>query len=189
MRKKKELVLLSEEDKAFAEDLYEKHKKTIYYTARQVTDDRQLAEDLSQDCWVRLMKNISSIRRMDCCKIDAYIVITVRRLYINHAKKESRLTLLPIDQPSVAMRADEKTAELEQEQEKTRLSLEEILNQLSERDGLILQSKYILGMSDEELAAVFDCSPNSVRTLVYRARKRANTIGVQSEKGDEKEHG
>ena len=189
MSKKREINRLTEEDRAFMETLYENHKKTMYYAALRECHDPHLANDLMQDCLVNLIKNISTIRKLDCCKIDAYIVVTIRRLYINYAKKESRATLLPIDQPFIAAVVDEKSAEVELEKETTKQTVKALLDQLSPRDQLILQSKYILGLNEEEIAAAVGCKPNSVRMLLCRARDRAKAIGLTSEKGDEKGNG
>ena len=98
MRKQREINRLTEEERAFMDSLYEAHKKTMYYAAFRECHDPDIANDLMQECWINLIKNISTIQKLDCCKIDAYIVIAIRRLYINYAKKESRATLLPIEQ-------------------------------------------------------------------------------------------
>ena len=189
MRRKREINRLTEEDRAFMEALYENHKKTMYYAALRECRDPHLANDLMQDCLVNLINNISTIRKLDCCKIDAYIVVAIRRLYINYAKKESRTTLLPIDQPLIAAIADEKSAEVELAKETTKQTVKDLLDQLSPRDQLILQAKYILGLNEEEIAVAVGCKPNSVRTLICRAREHARTIGLKSEKGDEKGNG
>lgn len=189
MRKPKERPPLTPEERVFMKELYETHRQTIYCAARRVTDDLQLAADLMQECCLNLIKNVSTIRKLECCKIDAYIVIVVRRLYINHAKKESKAALLPMDQPSVAAIADRLTADLEQEKQNTKLDAELLLEQLSPRDRLLLQSRYILGMDEKELACAFDCQPNSVRALLSRARKRARAIGEEPGKGDEEQDG
>ena len=189
MRKKKERIPLTAEDRVFMEELYENHWKTVYYAARRETSDPLLVEDLMQDCYLNLIKNISTIRKLECCKADAYIVVVIRRLFINYAKKESRTTLLPIELPSIAAKADIYAAEVTQEQEDAKLDLETLLAQLSPRDSLLLQSKYIVGMTDDELAAAFGCKQSSVRMLLSRARHRAEAIGLRSEEGDEKQHG
>ena len=189
MSKKREINRLTEEERTFMETLYENHKKTMYYAALRECHDPHLSNDLMQDCLVNLIKNISTIRKLNCCKIDAYIVVAIRRLYINHAKKESRATLLPIDQPFIAAVVDEKSAEVELEKETTKQTVKALLDQLSPRDQLILQSKYILGLNEEEIAAAVGCKPNSVRMLLCRARDCAKAIGLKSEKGDEKGNG
>ena len=189
MSKKREINRLTEEERTFMETLYENHKKIMYYVALRECRDPHLANDLMQDCLVNLIKNISTIRKLDCCKIDAYIVVAIRRLYINYAKKESRTTLLPIDLPFITGLVDAKSAEIELEKEAVKQDVECLLDQLSERDRLILQSKYILGLNEEEIAAAVGCKPNSVRMLLCRAREHARAIGLKSEKGDEKGNG
>ena len=189
MRRKREINRLTAEERTFMETLYENHKKTMYYVALRECHDHHLANDLMQDCLVNLINNISTIRKLDCCKIDAYIVITIRRLYINYLKKESKVTLLPIEEPSVATEASERVAETELGKADIKLDLEMLLEQLSARDRLLLQSKYLLGMTDEELAAAFDCTSHSIRSLLSRARKRAKLIGLMSEKGVENQNG
>ena len=189
MKRKREINRLTDEDRAFMANLYESHKKTMYYAALQACRNPHLANDLMQDCLVNLINNISTLRKLDCCKIDAYIVVAIRRLYFNYAKKERRTTLLPIDEPFIAAVADEKIAEIELEKEAAKQTVKDLLDRLSPRDQLILQSKYILGLNEEEIAAAVGCKPSSVRTLICRARARAKAIGLNSEKGDEKGNG
>ena len=189
MRNKRKPRTLTHEDQIFMEELYHNHKNTIYFSALRECGNQDLANDLSQDCVIKLMDKIETIRKIDCCKIDAYIVITIRRLYINYLVKESKVTLLPIDQPSITARTGAIISEIEQDHEDAKLTLEMILEQLAPRDRLLLESKYILGLSDEEIASAFDCKPSSVREYLVRARKRAQKIGLKSGKGDVKKDG
>ena len=189
MRKQKERIKLTPQDKEFLTDLYEKHARIAYYVALRESKNTQLARDLTQDCFECLMKNISTVRSLECCKIDAYIVTVIRRLYINYAIKESKKTLLPIDQPSVAAEVERLLAEKNQAQEETQLTLRTLLEQLSPRDRLILESYYIEGLPDAELAESFRCSPDSIRGMRSRACRRARRIGLKSEEGDETQHG
>ena len=189
MRKKRERIGLSQADKAFMTTLYEQQINVAYHTALRISNDKQITWDLTQECFENLIKNISTLRTLECCKIDAYIVIVIRRLYYNYAKKESKMTLLPIDQPSVAAEVDEMIAEKKREHSASRLTLTTLLEQLQERDRRILESYYIEGLPDETLAEEFQCKVDSVRALRSRACKRAKAIGLRSEEGDETEHG
>ena len=47
-----------------------RNKKTMFYTAIHESHDPHLANDLMQDCLVNLINNNSTIRKLDCCKID-----------------------------------------------------------------------------------------------------------------------
>ena len=48
--------------------------------------------------------------------------------------------------------------------------------QLSKKEWRLLELKYMAGYSDSEIAEEIGCVPDSVRTLLLRARKRAKAI-------------
>ena len=45
------------------------------------------------------------------------------------------------------------------------------LSAVSEKDRFLLEGKYILGLSDQELAKELQVKPSSIRMLLTRARK------------------
>lgn len=48
--------------------------------------------------------------------------------------------------------------------------------ELPYRDWLVLEGKYMLGYSHEELGELLGVSTDSVRMILYRARERARII-------------
>ena len=54
--------------------------------------------------------------------------------------------------------------------------LAETINKLSEKDRILLESKYILMLSDKEIAEELNIAPSSVRSCLTRARRRAYAI-------------
>lgn len=55
----------------------------------------------------------------------------------------------------------------------------EVWPQLNERYRILLESKYILEKSDEELADDFGMKPDSVRMALCRARRSAKKLLVE----------
>ena len=51
--------------------------------------------------------------------------------------------------------------------------LNKVLESLEERDRVLLTGKFYLRLSDEELAEMVGCKPDSVRMLVKRAKQKA----------------
>ena len=47
---------------------------------------------------------------------------------------------------------------------------------LSYRDWLVLEAKYYLDFTQEEIGELIGVSPNSVRMVLHRARKKARSI-------------
>lgn len=48
---------------------------------------------------------------------------------------------------------------------------------------MVLEGRYFLGLTDEELAQLFGCKPGSVRVKLTRARR--NALKIMLEKGVE----
>lgn len=63
-----------------------------------------------------------------------------------------------------------------------RVLLSKIWPRLPEDDRVLLEGKYILGYSDQELAEEIGCQANSIRVKLTRARRRALAI-IQEQEG------
>ena len=55
----------------------------------------------------------------------------------------------------------------------------------SEEEQILLEGKYILGYTDQELALQVECKPASIRMKLTRARRRALQILTEGEWHDE----
>ena len=65
------------EDKSDEEqfiDAYNTYKRLVYHTAYKVTGDPHLAEDVLQEVFLYVAKNISKIRWKNCHELTAYLV-------------------------------------------------------------------------------------------------------------------
>jgi DNA-directed RNA polymerase specialized sigma24 family protein len=57
----------------------------------------------------------------------------------------------------------------------------ELLKQrLAKRDWALLEGKYVIGYTDIELAEMLDCTKDSVRVMLSRARKKAREILLEN---------
>ena len=57
--------------------------------------------------------------------------------------------------------------------DESRGEFHEAFNKLSSKDKDVLVGKYVLGLTDKELAEMNGCKPNSIRMVLTRARRRA----------------
>lgn len=62
--------------------------------------------------------------------------------------------------------------------------LNDIISNLPQKQKDLLFFKYILEMSDEDIAEVFEIAPNSVRQYLTRARRNAKKL-MEKEIGDD----
>ncbi len=177
--------LRQSEDGDFMLSLYNEYARLMYYTARQYAAKADSQEDIVQESLLHLIRNTSTLRTLDPPALSTYIVTTVKNVSIDFLKKEKRIS--------------EHTAELEDEnvlelassdpdlddlmaalEDKGRLIT--ALESLPDNERLLLEQKYFLGSSDEELARFFRCKPGSVRMKLTRARRHMLRI-LMDDKG------
>lgn len=175
----RELTLLREE-RAFFQEFYDNHIKLLYYAASRCTQDQELIRDIVQDALVRLMGNAGTLRRMNAPKTAAYLRATVKSVYIDHCRRRSS-TELPLE----AGELEALGARTEPMDYAAKWDTQTLRSKLSPRDWYLLEARYIEGASDKEIAGNLGCSPDSVRSLLTRARKQAKTIlGDREERGN-----
>lgn len=175
--KKKIIVPLTEEQRQAAANLYAEYKGLMIFTAKKLTNIPAEIDDLLQDSLVALLKNISTISGLDCYKTAAYIVLTIRRTYFNHIKKDNQALLLPLEEEMIqSTDATSFFAEASALDSDDKLDVMFLMDALSPDDRMILEAWYLEGCSAEQLAQRLDCKPSSIRMILSRVRKRAANL-------------
>ena len=143
--------------------------------ARFLTGNRQEAEDLVQEALAKAYNAWPGFRG------EASFLTWVQRImanvYSDYCKRNARLRQVSLDEHWGALQdkelslavADEAHVQLERQD--LRQSLEQALARLPQIYRNILILKYIKSLSYEELAQAFECSVESVRCRLYRARE------------------
>lgn len=161
-------------DQEFMVDFYESNKHYLYYTAHKFTDSKADCDDIIQDVLVRLMHRIPTLRQLTKQQLATYLYLTVRSVYADRMKSAQSRTMSMSDSSLEALNAEDCSAE--DACCEAKWDAEILRNALNSKDWHLLESKYILGQSDTEIACDIGCATNSVRTLLRRARKRAKGI-------------
>lgn len=180
MRKKKEIPPLSPTQQQAVSDLYDTYKGLMAHTARSLTAVPEEVEEVMQDSLIALMRNIDTISSLNRYKTAAYIVLTVRRTYLNRTGKERRLITVPFDDEAAEL-ADSALLDTDE-----KLDVLQLMDALSPGDRRILEAWYLDGCSAEQLAKELHCKPASVRTVLSRVRKRAGKL-LREMEGDRRE--
>ena len=180
MPPKKHIPPLSSENRAFFQQFYEEYKGFLYSLAKHYSSSPADCEDIVQDSILRLLGNVSSIRSLNQGKKAKYIALTVKSAFLDLERRKQVVQEIPTED-SVLEALLEKHAGWDDSL--FQLELQELKHSLSARDWFVLEGKYILGYSQEELSEFMDVSPDSIRMILHRARKKARSILL---KDDEK---
>ena len=150
-------------------ELFEQESAALVRLARLFTDDRNAAEDLVQEAFVRLHHAVGRIR--DRGRAAAYL----RSIVLNLARDHNRRGLMSLRHfeaptPQTADGPDDRIVLDEQQ-----ASLVRALQALSpqQRDCLVL--RFYLELSEQETADTLAISPNSVKTHVRRGLEHLRT--------------
>lgn len=177
MRKRKEQHPLKENDKAFFQQFYEDNRKFLYYIAMRYTGNASECDDLVQNSLLRLMNNISTLREINRCKTATYIVLTVRTAYLDSEKLKRKENLIFMDDESLEALMVERLLSRDSENAiSSKETIDKLKKVLSPREWCVLEGKYILGLSQQELAKLIGVAPDSVRMVLHRARTKAKVI-------------
>lgn len=171
------LLIESPEDAAFLNNLYNDHMRLMYATAAKYATKQQDKEDIVQDTLVKMVKYISSLRKLDRCTLPSAVVILTRNTAINFAKHQKVVQKHHIrtdwDPDELPPGNDVITVEDMVALSEYKDCLDKIWPRLSETDRFLLEGKYILGLNDAELAEFVGCKPGSIRMKLTRARRNA----------------
>lgn len=167
---------LSSDDAAFFQGFYEENRGFLFYICRQYSDCE--CDDLMQDVLLRLMRNTEKLRILNRQQAAKYIALTVRSVYLDIQRKHLGNQEISLDDPVAQLLNNQNAPEqtsmtdlLSMQQEVTLLK-----SSLSARDWHILEGKYILGYDQKELSRQIGVSPDSIRMILSRARKKARSI-------------
>lgn len=157
-------------------DIYIKHMQLMYSVAKKFTSNIEDQKDIVQTALERLLKIFSVPGAKKRCISSGYIVFTVRSVAIDFLRKEGRESehCVSIDDSQLTNIANPNN-ELEDLYRSSDGAerLRSVWPNLSAEDRIVLEGKYILDLTDEELAGIFNCNPNSIRMKLTRARRRA----------------
>jgi len=160
----KKVVSVGTDADVLVAELFDQEGVALVRMARLFTDDRNAAEDLVQEAFIRLHKSAHRIRSHDTAA--SYL----RSIVINLARDHNRRGLMSLrHQEAVpAGTTPEAPEDLLILDERQALFLDEV-RALSPRQRECVFLRFYLGLSEREIADVLGISPNSVKTHFRRA--------------------
>lgn len=183
MGPKKEITPISTNDKEFFEQFYGEYKNFMFFSARKYVNTQSECEDIVQDTVERLLHNVNTIKQIDSCRIRKYIALTVRAAFLDSEKKKQKSCPFSFDDAILEelLKADlvyiDNYSDLY-----SRMEVEKIRNELPARDWIVLEGKYIMGYSQEELGSMLGVAPDSIRMIICRAKQKARLILFANQK-------
>ena len=165
------------DDRAFMQEVYQQNERLMYAIALKYASNTQDCEDIVHDTVERLCKNIIKIKGLSNSALRAYVVYAVRNTAINFRKHQATINRhiqqLSDDDLSSEYDQPESIIERIEDLQEKRTSLTKVWTQLTDAEQELLYRKYVLDQTTEELSGIFQCSRDSIRMRLSRARRKS----------------
>jgi RNA polymerase sigma-70 factor (ECF subfamily) len=178
----KELADLSRRgDERAARELVERFQRPVFSIVHRMVRDRELAEDLAQEAFVRTFNNLD--RYDPSYKFSSWLFKIAYNLTVDHLRRRELKTISIHGAPD-AVTADQQeatsvTLESEEEAPDDRLESLELAGELERaiatlrddyRTAILL--RHVEGRAYEEIAEIMDIPLGTVKTYIFRARRQ-----------------
>jgi RNA polymerase sigma-70 factor (ECF subfamily) len=145
---------------------YELTARGLWAYLSRISGDRRLADDLLQESYYRLLRSSVSFESDDHRRNYLYRIGT--NLVLDHRRRTvPAASISDMDQapaPEGAGGPDARAAQ--------RLDISRAMSQLKPRERSLLWLAYVQGCSYAEIARVVGVRPSSLKSLLFRARRR-----------------
>ena len=163
------------------EGLVKEYEKNVYNLARRMTGDPEDAADMAQDAFIKAYSSLSSFRGDS--KFSVWLFRIVSNLCLDFLRSRKR-------RPTVSLsvendEGEDMEFEIADESQSPETLLEQKLTREAVRCGLdslppeqrqILLLREIQGLSYEEIAQVLELESGTVKSRIFRARKRLSAF-------------
>lgn len=166
--------ILKGDTKSFAV-LVDRYKDLVFTLAIRMLKNREEAEEVSQDVFVKVFKSLSKFKGDS--KFSTWIYrITYNSCLDTLKKYKQEYHIIPVDvytehQVMIIDNAFDALVEKEQRQ-----AIEDCLYRLPSEDSFLLTLYYFEGQSLDEISKILGLTANNVKVKLFRSRKKLTSI-------------
>jgi RNA polymerase sigma-70 factor (ECF subfamily) len=165
-------------ESAFRE-LVRRYERPVFSLIFRMVRDREIAEDLAQDTFIKVLNNIDRYRPE--FKLSSWLFKIANNVAIDHLRKRQLETVsmegsphastaTEIEATSFEIAAQQESALDEMEAKELGSSIERAIAGLRPEYRSCIMLRHVEGRSYEEIAAILDLPLGTVKTYIHRAR-------------------
>ena len=159
-------LIESDEDKSKFEKIYERYKGLMFYTAMQILNHKQDAEDAVHQAFVSIIENLDKISEPECPKTRAYVVIIAERKALDIIRRKSKISHLEFDESMFGT----ETPLLETNE------LADAILQLPATYREIVLLRYHYNYTTKEIAKMLGLTGSATQKALWRAKTMLNRV-------------
>jgi RNA polymerase sigma-70 factor, ECF subfamily len=161
------------------EKIYDTYYRDVYHFALFFTNNRQEAEDITQETFMKVMKNIGSLQKPE--RLKTWIFSIAKHTAIDMKRKQKFIQFLP--DWIYEKESEEATPEKKAIQKKEWEDLQEALINLKPSYRTVVILRGLKELTIKETAEVMGCSERKVRVDYHRAIQQMKKQLHENEEG------
>lgn len=157
---------------------YEQSRDAVYGYLMYMTRDAELAEDLSQEVFLRMFLHLGKFREES--SVRTWALTIARNVFLSYAKRKHPVLLQEQDlepMPDINSNQPEEEALKKEQAEK----VHRCLMCLGEQERTVLLLRDFEELSYEEIAKVMGLKAEVVKSRIHRARQKFREIFINAE--------
>lgn len=178
-------------NREFMTAFYEKYYRLMFSIAKGICQEYYDSEEIVQDAILKLISKINLLRSLPEENRVYYTAATIRNTAFSLLRRKAR-------EKNIIVPMSDWFSDLVSEEEnpvEDRMILTENIEEmahcweyLTEEEQFLLEGRYILELTDHELAEQVGCKPDSIRMKLTRTRRKMKKL-ILNYGGEEPEHG
>ena len=175
-------------DERVEKEIFEKYYERVYYSAYFLIKDRELAQDIVQETFIKAFKHLHTVDEEQ--KLGAWLSTIASRTAIDYIRKEKKWNEIVTDDVYIGeqtLQENEIASTVENEliQKQTYEQVGELINRLKPEYKQAIILRYLYELSYEEMATYLDMNVSTIKTRTHRAKKQLKTIFEKGGMNDE----
>lgn len=154
------------------EDLFRANWPLVLGYLRRRTSDRELAEDLAQETFLRATRAFLGWRG---ARPEAWLLAIAGNVLIDHVRK--RASTMPLEENLIASALDWTSEDP--------VAMTDVLRGMPQQQARLLRLVYEWGFTHAEVATMVGATPAAVKTALWRARETFRAVHEARSAADE----
>lgn len=163
-------------------ELFEQYYERVYFSAYFIIKDRELAQDIVQETFIKAFKHLHTI--VDEEKLGAWLSTIATRTAIDYVRKEKKWNEIVTDDVYINDKAvfqENATTGIEEliiEKQQNELMIE-LIDCLKLEYKQVIILRYLHELSYEEISKQLNIKVNTVKSRTHRAKKQLKEVFEQ----------
>ncbi|WP_062198039.1 RNA polymerase sigma factor [Massilibacterium senegalense] len=171
-------ILEMMEKEKTVQELFEKYSHRVYKTAFYIVKDPYLAQDVVQETFIKVYKNLDKVKDKD--KISSWLTTVTTTTAIDEGRKRKRWNERTTDDVLIDNNEPKKQSmsvvEKKVEESDTQEMIYHCLFKLDPKFKEVLMLKYISELKDKEIAEALEINLGTVKSRLYRAKLKFKDV-------------